>query len=620
MHVANIFNIPSYLQYIFCCFHLKVISKFSKRAQKYLLKSFTVLFSVNCCICSFVFHLDSHVNILPPGTLSETMMSFKDKRVTLMTELLSMIKSVKLNTWEDMFTSRINAERSGELKALAGRKYLDAACVYFWTATPVFIPIFTFTCYVLLGNKMDAARVFTAVALFNMLVMPLNAFPWVINGLVESYVSCKRIEKLLQVEDQDLSQYYTIVSEMSTNNSELQLLIRDGTFSWEKTERKTQEEEAEDYSDESSAYDEEEEDDDVEDNASYLQHSEVDEDDDGYPGSHSTSNTTAPSTSLISELRKSASRGKKYFARNRASDEQNLVDSMDEDDDGLNILSAHREANEPSRPEQPLRGRRRSKHSKSIKALRDINLNIARGEVVAIIGKTGSGKSTLLHAILAELIKNEGIVAVAALHHGFGYSAQDPWIQDLTIRENILFDAEFDQNRYDQVLFSCALFDDLRLMPKGDLTKCGENGQCLSGGQRARVSLARAIYQQKGIYILDAPLSSVDGPVARHIMKEVVLGFLKGKTVILTTHHIHLTTQCSTIVNMDRGRITHVGPPDDILPHFLSSQELLRDWWHDDSMRTSAEWAATGAVPRSNTLPRHKGEHKSYLSHVCTVR
>lgn len=108
---------------------------------------------------------------------------------------INCVFSFKINT----FIKHISGVRTQELKYLKGRKYLDALCVYFWATTPVVICILTFATYALLGNKLTAATVFTAVALLNMLIAPLNAFPWVLNGMVESWVSIKRIQKLLQV-------------------------------------------------------------------------------------------------------------------------------------------------------------------------------------------------------------------------------------------------------------------------------------------------------------------------------------------------------------------------------------------------------------------------------------
>ena len=112
------------------------------------------------------------------GNMSTKMMSAKDSRVQCMAELLSGIRVVKFMSWEPYFAQKIHLARTKELRYLKGRKYLDAICVYLWATTPVLISVLTFATYVLLGNKLTAAKVFTSVALFSMLTGPLNAFPW----------------------------------------------------------------------------------------------------------------------------------------------------------------------------------------------------------------------------------------------------------------------------------------------------------------------------------------------------------------------------------------------------------------------------------------------------------
>ena len=131
------------------------------------------------------------------GRLSQMMMTAKDERVKIMAELLSGVRVVKFLAWEDFFSRRIDEQRSTELKHLKGRKYLDALCVYLWATTPVLISLVTFTMFSMLGNELTAAKVFTAVALFAMLTGPLNAFPWVINGVVEATVSIRRVGEFL---------------------------------------------------------------------------------------------------------------------------------------------------------------------------------------------------------------------------------------------------------------------------------------------------------------------------------------------------------------------------------------------------------------------------------------
>ena len=156
-----------------------------------------LLIPVNKCIANKI------------GDLSTKMMEAKDGRVSIMSELLSGIRVIKFFNWEGVFTDKVNTVRSKELKYLAGRKYLDALCVYLWATTPVLISVLTFVIYVLLGNTLTAARVFTSVALFSMHTGPLNAFPWVLNGLVEAMVSLRRLEKFFGLPEFNPELYFS---------------------------------------------------------------------------------------------------------------------------------------------------------------------------------------------------------------------------------------------------------------------------------------------------------------------------------------------------------------------------------------------------------------------------
>merc|ERR550532_2909895 len=126
-----------------------------------------------------------------------------------MSELLTGIRVIKCFNWESNFSQRVATARKQELSKLAGRKYLDALCVYLWATTPVLISVLTFVIYVLLGNTLTAARVFTSVALFSMLTGPLNAFPWVLNGLVEAMVSLRRLEKFFGLPEFNQELYFS---------------------------------------------------------------------------------------------------------------------------------------------------------------------------------------------------------------------------------------------------------------------------------------------------------------------------------------------------------------------------------------------------------------------------
>eukprot|EP01084_Bolivina_argentea_P028756 53396_1 len=183
-------------------------------------------------------------------------------------------------------------------------------------------------------------------------------------------------------------------------------------------------------------------------------------------------------------------------------------------------------------------------------ALKDINVNFIQNTITMVIGETGSGKSALLRSILGELTKESGHI-VYRKDIKVAYSSQVPWIQNATVRKNILFGSEFDQKRYDEIIEACALSHDLEVLSGGDQTEIGEKGINLSGGQKSRISLARAVYSNSDIYIFDDPLSAVDSHVASHIFNECFIGLLKDKTIILATHAVSFLKYAHNILVME---------------------------------------------------------------------
>ncbi|XP_014111470.1 PREDICTED: multidrug resistance-associated protein 7 isoform X2 [Pseudopodoces humilis] len=376
---------------------------------------------------------------------NKRMLKHKDTRVKLMTEFLCGIRVIKFYAWEKHFSSRINACRAKELQKLRAVSYLDALCVYMWAALPVVVSIAIFVTYVLLGHQLTATKVFTALALVGMLILPLNSFPWVLNAILEAKVSLDRIQQFFELMDQDLEAYYAPDSPSDTATA---MEIRCAAFSWVPAEEES---------------------------------------------------TRQPSST--------------------------------------GTLQLHIE-----------------------------NLSLRKGMLLGVVGKVGSGKSSLLAAITGELIKQGGRMYVCDLEQGFGLATQEPWIQFTTVRENILFGREYDARLYEEVLEACALSEDLNILPAGDQTEVGENGVTLSGGQKARIALARAIYQEKDLYLLDDPLAAVDADVANHIMQKCIFGVLKHKTRVLCTHRTEFLEKADVLLLMDNGRIVKTGTPADILP------------------------------------------------------
>ncbi|TVU12438.1 hypothetical protein EJB05_46085, partial [Eragrostis curvula] len=167
--------------------------------------------------------------------------------------------------------------------------------------------------------------------------------------------------------------------------------------------------------------------------------------------------------------------------------------------------------------------------------LKNINLVVKAGEKVAICGEVGTGKSTLLAAGLGEVPKTEGTIQV---NGKLSYVSQNAWIQTGTVQDNILFGSSLNKQRYQETLERCSLVKDLEMLPYGDRTQIGERGVNLSGGQKQRVQLARALYQNADIYLLDDPFSAVDAHTATSLFNEYVMGALSDKAVLLVTHQV----------------------------------------------------------------------------------
>ena len=368
-------------------------------------------------------------------------MSWKDRRVRLLSELLSGIRVVKFYGWEGHFRRKVEELRDGELKSLSSLKYLDAMCVYFWATTPVLVAILTFGTFVMLGGVLTAAKVFTCMALFNMLISPLNAFPWVLGGLVGAWTSLKRVRRLIQLHNMDYQSYYDPVE--PPGGGDVDVLMDRAEFSWQP--------------------------------------------------------------------------------------------------DGADFR------------------------------LGRLNLTVKRGQFVGVVGRVGSGKSSLLQAITGDLVRLGGRISVNNFQQGLAVVMQEPWIQHGTVRDNILFGRPYVAGKYRAVLDKCALSADLRNLVDGDQTEIGDNGVTLSGGQKARVALARAVYQDRQIYLMDDVLSAVDPKVARHLVDSLLVDYLRGKTRILCTHHAQYLHAADWIVVFEDGQLVSQGPPSELLPRLMDA-------------------------------------------------
>ncbi|EEC80143.1 hypothetical protein OsI_21937 [Oryza sativa Indica Group] len=195
--------------------------------------------------------------------------------------------------------------------------------------------------------------------------------------------------------------------------------------------------------------------------------------------------------------------------------------------------------------------------------LRDVSLELQKGIFVAIIGEVGCGKSSLLNSIIGEIHVTSGSVTS---YGSIAYVPQVPWILSGSLRDNILLGEEFDPRRYEEVIHACTLDVDISAMVGGDMSHIGEKGLNLSGGQRARLALARALYHDSDVYLFDDVLSSVDSQVASYILEKAIMGpQMKRKTRILSTHNLQAISAADMIVVMANGLVKWFGTLDSFL-------------------------------------------------------
>ncbi|CAL5185347.1 unnamed protein product [Lathyrus oleraceus] len=227
----------------------------------------------------------------------------------------------------------------------------------------------------------------------------------------------------------------------------------------------------------------------------------------------------------------------------------------------------------------------------------NINLNVSVGQKIAICGEVGSGKSTLLAAILGEVPNTKGKIEV---YGKFAYVSQTAWIQKGTIQENILFGSPLDAQRYQESLRRSSLMKDLELFPFGDLTEIGERGVNLSGGQKQRIQLARALYQNADVYLLDDPFSAVDAHTAKKLFHEYILEGLAKKTVLLVTHQVDYLPAFDSILLMLDGKIQQGGTYNDLLTFSQEFKDIVNSYKKTGGTYQLADVTSTRIHSKSN--------------------
>ncbi|KAN0111601.1 hypothetical protein V8E52_008339 [Russula decolorans] len=476
--------------------------------------------------------------------IQKGLMATRDKRMGVLNELIGAIKFIKFFAWEDRWIDRVSDARATEIKWMIKARLNSVLFQLLWSCAPVLVSISAFLVFVLQGNELTVGIAFTAIALFNMVRLPLNIVPTWIVQMLQTKVALDRIATYLDEDEVDeqvsslkRSRFGASVDDDTTKG----LGVENGTFKWNEVEQK----------------------DDV--------------------NANTAKSVSSPPT-------------------------DNAVQGADDETERGSLT-----------------GSVASNHRFE---LRDVNIMFPERQLTVVTGPTASGKTALLLALLGEMTTLSGKIIMSkrlsdvdefGLTHSIAYAAQSPWLRHQSIKDNILFGYPYDDARYNAIIEACALRPDLNMLEDGDETEIGARGVSLSGGQKARVALARAVYAPAKYVLLDDPLSAVDSHTARFLFEKLLCGpLLVKRTVILVTHHVELVLPGAYyLVRMLDGRIDTQGTLTELraqgfLDDIATSEEVKV---HEDEQEAAAETpnaeeiaaeVVEGALPGSETKKPRK--------------
>lgn len=380
----------------------------------------------------------------------------RGERIKKTDEIFNNIRFIKSNCLETFFSKKIEEVRHRELKWVEYLIYRTVYTIFNSWLSPAIMTSLMLITYVLLGNTLDLAKIFTSFVLMRTYQSNLVFLPNVFGGFIDFMVSSERMTKYLA------SKNRTEYKNSFVPNSTLDIDVQNANFKWPEKP-----------------------------------------------------------------------------AENTENSKQKQKHTNDK--------------------EEPLLKTDSDQVAKDVFKLDNITFQVKKGELIAVIGKSGAGKSSLLLSLLGELLLEENQETWIANNPNMAYLPQKPWIRNETLQQNIVFGENFDQDRYDRALKYSALDTDVDSLTNGSHTVIGDKGVNLSGGQKVRVALARALYFDKDVYLLDDPLSALDINVGSFIFEETICKLMKNKTRIIVTHNIASLRHFDRIVMVDKGQIIAQG-------------------------------------------------------------
>ncbi|KAJ9119462.1 hypothetical protein QFC24_005695 [Naganishia onofrii] len=492
-------------------------------------------------------------------------MVFTDKRARLLQELLSGMKVVKLMAWERPFLKRIDEIRTREVRYIRSLLMMKGGNMAIASSVPVIAAILAFITYSSTQGQLQAAETFTALTLFQLLRLPLMIFPMTLSAIVDAQNALGRLQAVFQA---DILTEERVVDD----SAPYALKLDHASFTWDSSSKG------------------------------------VEEPAKGSKGDNKKNALSATGRKTGKNKKTLGSRIKRPFRwiRNRKNGKIEVAEEIHAE-----IAAGEpgpMEAGDTNVPPVPGLadaddGEVEQEEDDQIFKLTDIDLEIPRGQLVAVVGAIGSGKSSLLSGIMQEMRRTEGKVVFGGTT---ALCSQVPWIINATVRENILFGRPFEEEKYWHVISEACLETDLELLPNGDAEMIGEKGINLSGGQKARVNLARAMYYDADLLLLDDILAAVDSHVAALLFDAVRQ---LDTTRILVTHALHFLPQVDYIITMHEGRVAERGTYAELRSASGPFAALIRDFANEDQNEENAEKeeeAIETVVGRPAPIPRER--------------
>ena len=465
-----------------------------------------------------------------------------DKRMRVTTETFNNLKVIKLYGWDSIFLKKIQSARNDELYALNKRYYITTISQTLLWLAPIAMSVSSIGLYQYINKTFKVEDMFTCLAIFTSIQSPMRSLPTTFDIIMETIASMKRIEYFLKLPE--IQNDKIIKNDLETKNKGIAIQIINGTFKWGKIQSSAKVQK----NDVLQQIKKKEETLKPKLINSYIQLSEISSKYQPLPTNNKDSNSYLDMENESKQLSPIINNPKR-----------NLISSP-KDSNKLNLSISS---------SSPLQSK---KIINEEIYLNNINLTIKQGEFVCIIGEVGSGKSSLIQAILNNMIIENNNNTKIIVNGKISYVGQEAWIQNNTVQNNILFYQPYNVEKYHKILSLCELNQDLNSLAGGDLTEIGEKGVNLSGGQKARISLARAMYCDNDIYILDDPISALDAHVGKNIMHNCIIDYLKGKTRILATHALQYTSYADRIYYMKNGEIKWEGTYKELLKQTFYSQ------------------------------------------------